>query len=148
MISAVIASLIFFKVGVLVGYKKAQYTYRWGENYHRNFAGPKGGFFQDFKRGFKDRDFINAHGTFGMIIQIDFSASTGQVVLVIRGKDDFEKTVMVSSQTAIRSRKEILAARDLKIDDRVVIIGSPNEQGQIEARLIRVFPFMKYDTFR
>jgi hypothetical protein len=28
---------------------------------------------------------------------------------------------------------------DLKVGDQVVIIGSPNEQGQIEAKLIRIF---------
>ena len=42
-IVALIALLGAFKVGMVVGYKKAGYSYRWGENYHRNFAGPRNG---------------------------------------------------------------------------------------------------------
>lgn len=132
-IAVLVVLLFVFKVGVFVGYQKAQYSYRWGENYQRNFAGPRGGFFEDFRRGFGDKDFINAHGTFGSIIKIDGST------LVIKGKDDVEKTVLVSDKTEINNRRETVRPSDLKVDDQVVIIGSPNEQGQIEAKLIRVF---------
>lgn len=132
-VGALAVLLFVFQAGVFVGYKKARFSYRWGENYHRNFAGPRGGFFGDVRRGFEDRDFINAHGTIGAIIKIDGS------VLVIKGEGDVEKTILVSDKTMIESRREPLAVRDLKMDDRVVVIGSPDEQGQIEARLIRVF---------
>lgn len=132
-IAALIILLFVFKVGVFVGYKKAQYSYRWGENYHRNFAGPQGGFFGDFRRGFGDKDFINSHGTFGLIIKIDGST------LVIKGKDDVEKTVLISDKTEISNHRETVRASELKVDDQVVVIGSPNEQGQIEAKLIRLF---------
>ncbi len=132
-LGALIVLLLVFKVGVFVGYKKANFSYRWGENYHRNFGGPQGGFFGDFRRGFGDRDYINANGTFGSIIKIDNST------LVIKGKSDVEKTVLISEKTMISSRRESLNISDLKVDDRAVVIGSPNEQGQIEAKLIRVF---------
>ncbi len=52
--------LVVFKLGTLVGFRKANFSYRWGENYHENFAGPRQGFF----KGFNDRDFIDAHGVF------------------------------------------------------------------------------------
>ncbi len=132
-IGTTVVLLFVFKVGEFVGYRKANFSYRWGENYHQNFAGPRGGFFGDFKRGFGDRDFINAHGTFGAIIKIDGST------LVIKGKDDVEKTVLISDKTTVSNRRETVKATDLKVDDQVVIIGSPNEQGQIEAKLIRLF---------
>lgn len=132
-IAALAVFLLVFKVGIFVGYKKAQYSYRWGENYHRNFAGPRGGFFGDFRRDFGGKDFINPHGTFGSIIKIDDDS------LVIKGKDDVEKTIIVSDKTEISRGRQTVKIGELKIDDSVVIIGSPNEQGQIEAKLIRLF---------
>ncbi len=132
-IGIIIILLIVFKAGIFVGYKKAKFSYSWGENYHRNFAGPREGFFGNFRHGFGDKDFINAHGTFGSIIKMDGST------LIIKGRDDIEKTVLVSNATAINLRHESIKLSDLKIDDEVVIIGSPNEQGQIEAKLIRIF---------
>jgi hypothetical protein len=132
-IGALIVLLFVFKTGEFVGYRKANFSYRWGENYHRNFAGPRSGFLENFGRGFGDKDFINAHGTFGSIIKIDGST------LVVKGRDDVEKTILISDKTTITSRRETIKPSDLKVDDRVVIIGSPNEQGQIEAKLIRVF---------
>lgn len=129
-----LAVLFFvFRVGVFVGYRKAGFSYRWGENYHRNFAGPRGGFFGDFRRGFGDKDFINAHGTFGSIIKIDGSS------IIIKGKDDVERAVLISDKTTVSSRRETVKTGDLKVDDQIVVIGSPNEQGQIEAKLIRLF---------
>ena len=132
-IGAAMVLLFVFKIGVFVGYQKAQYSYRWGESYHRNFAGPRDGFFGDFKRGFGDKDFINAHGTFGSIIKIDDST------IVIKGKNDVEKMVLISDKTTVNNRREAVRPSDLKIDDQIVVIGSPSEQGQIEAKLIRVF---------
>jgi hypothetical protein len=139
-IGALIVLLLVFKAGVFVGYKKAQFSYRWGENYHRNFAGPRSGFFGDFRRGLGDRDYINAHGTFGSIIKIDPAAGSGQAAtLIVKGSDNTEKTILVSDKTTIKSRREAIKIKDLKVDDRIVIIGSPNEQGQIEAKFIRLF---------
>jgi hypothetical protein len=129
-----IVLFLVFKAGVFVGYKKAQFSYRWGENYHRNFAGPRGGFFGDFGRGFGDRgDFINAHGTFGSVIKIDGTT------VIVKGRDDIEKTILVPDDAAIRRGRESIKVSALKVDDKIVVIGSPNEQGQIEAKLIRVF---------
>jgi hypothetical protein len=138
-LGALIVLLAVFRAGEFVGYRKARFSYRWGENYHRNFAGPRGGFFGDVRREFEDRDFIGAHGTFGSIISIDSSVTSGQTIFVVKGKDDVEKTILISDTTTIKSRRESLRINGLKVDDRVVIIGSPDEQGRIEAKLIRVF---------
>src|SRR3989338_5090536 len=69
-IIAGLAVLFFvFRLGVIVGYKKASFSYRWGENYQKNFGGPRRGFLGGF---FSDRkDFIDSHGAFGQIIKID-----------------------------------------------------------------------------
>lgn len=58
---------------------------------------------------------------------------------IVKGRDDVEKTVLVSNKTKISNRRETVKTSELKVDDQIVIIGSPDEQGQIEAKLIRLF---------
>lgn len=122
-----------FGFGVFVGYRKANFSYRWGENYHLNFGGPKGGFFQDF-RDLGGRDFIGGHGVFGQVIKIDSQT------LVIKGQDNVERIVLVKSDTSIRRLGEDIKLSDLKIDEYITVIGEPNDLGQIEAKFIRVMP--------
>ena len=50
-----------------------------------------------------------------------------------------EKAIIVSDKTKIINLRDVIKTSDLKIDDQVVIVGSPNDQGQIEAKLIRIF---------
>lgn len=124
---------LIFGAGMFVGGMKAKFSYRWAESYHKNFAGPKGGFLEDL-RGFPAGDFIEGHGTFGQIIKIEGNT------LIVKGRENMEKVVLVTDGTIIKSGRKDIKISDLKVDDRIVIIGSPNEEGQIEARLIRLFP--------
>jgi hypothetical protein len=144
-VAAFIILLIVFGLGTFVGFRKANFSYQWGENYHQNFAGPRGGFFGDFG----GRDFINAHGVIGQIIKIDPStgstsspqASSGQAAtLVLKGMDNIEKIILIKDDTIIERLRETLKPADLKVDDTVVVIGQPNEAGQIEAKFIRIMP--------
>lgn len=119
-----------FSLGVFVGYHKARFSYAWGENYHKNFGGPRGGLFQDFS----GKEFMDAHGTYGQIVKVD--AST----LVVKGRDNVEKIVVVSADTSIMSLRNAIKISDLKVNDNIVVIGEPNNQGQIEAKFIRFLP--------
>lgn len=122
--------LLVFKIGMVVGARKADFSNRWSENYHNNFGGPRGGFLQQLD----DRSLIDANGIFGQIIKIDGSMFT------IKSKDNIEKLVVVNEQTSIKRLRDNLKINDLKINDFVVIIGEPNNSGQIEAKFIRVMP--------
>ena len=126
-----VVSLIF-SAGMFVGGMKAKFSYRWAESYHENFAGPRGGFLGDW-RSFPGRDFIEGHGAFGEIIQINDSS------LVVKGRGDIEKVIITTKDTTIQKGRETIKKEELKVGDQIVIIGSPNEEGQIEAKLIRVF---------
>lgn len=137
-IAVIIAILLVLKLGIMIGSRKAAFSFQWGENYHRNFAGPREGF-KGFLKGFDDRDFIDAHGVFGQIIKIDPSTSSGQEI-IIKGRDNVEKIVLVKDNTTIERLRETIKISDLKADDYVVVIGEPNESGQIEAKFIRVMP--------
>ena len=122
--------LVVLGVGMFIGFRKADFSYRWGENYYRNFGGPPG-FFGDLG----GRDFMDAHGVSGQIIKID-----GQT-LTIKGRDNTEKIVVIGNDTLIRRGSDTIKPSDLKVDDNIVVIGQPNNTGQIEAKLIRVMPY-------
>lgn len=128
-------AVLIFGAGVFVGQLKARFSYGWAENYHQNFGGPRGGFMGDWRNRPlpPPEDFIGGHGIFGPVIKID------GLILTINGRNGVETTVLVSDKTEIRSPQGVLKIGDLELDDQIAVIGSPNSQGQIEAKLIRVF---------
>ena len=125
--------VLIFGAGMFVGAMKANFSYRWAENHHKNFAGPRAGFFGNWRMP-PFGDFIEGHGTVGEIIKIEGNN------LIVKGRENIEKIVLVNEKTVIKSGFKDIKISDLKVGDMIVIIGSPNEQGQIEAKLIRVFP--------
>lgn len=128
-------TVFVFSVGVFVGTRSANFAFDWADQYHRNFGGPEGGIFGDFSTG---GGLTSPNGCFGQIIKIDLDKN------VITVKDrDVEKVILVGDKTTIVFQKDNLKISDLKVDDKIVVIGEPNEQGQIEARLIRVMPSIK-----
>jgi hypothetical protein len=129
--------LLVFGLGMFVGEKKANFSFRWAEQYHRNFAGPAGGFFQEFTR--PGEEFLESNGTIGEIIQISDKQIT------IKGRNDIERVVNVGDNTTIKYQNQNMAVSNLKTGDNVVIIGNPNGDGQLEAVLIRVMPTPETD---
>lgn len=137
-VALVLVILAGFAGGVAVGLKKARFSYRWGENYERNFIGPrmeKGqpGFTRGMMRNFEGRDFRNPHGLSGTIISISDNN------LVVKDKDNKENTVAVTEKTIIKSGRDDIKISDLKNDEQVVIMGQPGDNGVVNADLIRVF---------
>jgi hypothetical protein len=125
--------VLIFSAGMFVGGMKARFSYQWAESYHQNFAGPRGGFFGDWRALPSPGDFIESHGTFGEIIKINDSD------FVVKGQSDVEKVILITEGTIIQKGKDTIKKVELKVGDQIVIIGSPNEEGQIDAKLIRVF---------
>jgi hypothetical protein len=124
---------LIFWIGIFIGGMKARFSYRWAESYHKNFAGPRGGFLDDW-RSFPRGDFISSHGIFGQIIKIEESA------IIIKDGNNMERIVAVKDGTIIERLRETVKISDLKIDDYIVVIGEPNDSGQIEAKFIRLLP--------
>ena len=127
--AAITALLFVFKAGEALGEHNARFSYRWGENYHRIFGGPRSGFFKDFSGS----DFLSSHGVFGVVLKIDGAT------MIVKNKFDTEQSVLISDATTIRRGRAAAAIGDIKPDSRVIIIGAPNDQGQIGAKFIRVF---------
>ncbi|MFH1129658.1 MAG: hypothetical protein V1686_02900 [Patescibacteria group bacterium] len=130
----IMALFVFvFAFGVWIGGEKARFSSNWADNYHKNFAGPQNGFNQNW-RNMPGGEFINAHGLFGEVIKIDANS------FVIKGRENMENVVIVNQDTIIKRLSDNIQLKDLKVGEFVVIIGSPNNSGQIEAKLIRIMP--------
>lgn len=134
-------AIISFGTGVAVGLRKARYSYSWGANYERNFMGGprmmnggRGGFFGGMMREFDGGDFRNAHGLAGTIVSI-----SGNNIVVKDSATNQENTVAVTDSTIIRSRGADLKIGDLEQNDQIVVMGNPDNNGVIDASLIRVF---------
>ncbi|MCX6719725.1 MAG: hypothetical protein NTV36_01270, partial [Candidatus Staskawiczbacteria bacterium] len=110
------------------------FSFKWADEYHHNFGGPQGCIFGDFMG--MERGLPNSNGSFGQIIKIDTTAQT----LTIKDTNNIEKNILVGPQTTIVLQKNNIKLSDLQLNDSVVIIGNPNNQGQIQAGLIRVMP--------
>lgn len=128
-LGVLVVLLLTFQLGVVVGFHKAHFSYRWADNYHRNFGGPRGGFMRDFE----GREFFSGHGIAGKVVEV------GGDTIVMRGSDDVERAVTVTEATVIKLARQTVPLSELKPDDSVVVIGTPREDGSTEAKLVRVF---------
>lgn len=129
-VAAVVILLLVFQLGVFVGFHKANFSYRWGDNYHRNFGGPRGGFMRDVA----GRDFIDGFGTNGIVLKVENDH------IVVKGRNGVEKVLLISKDTSIEQGRGTVSLADIKPDQHVVVIGSPKEDGTIDAKIIRIFP--------
>ena len=119
-----------FEAGVSLGYHEATFSSHWGANYEQNFG--NGG--MQGSMGIPDGHDPEPHGTAGQIISI--SGST----IVVQNTDRQEQKIVISSSTVIRNQENTMTAASLATGDYVVIVGNPDNQGNIEASLIRIIP--------
>ena len=133
-ISGLAVLLLVFSAGVFVGLEKAKFSYGWGENYFRNFVGPRGAPGGPFagRDPFWDKNYLNPHGVFGEIIKID------QGGLVIKDFHNLEIPITAGGSLVVKNKRGDLRLSDLQVGNKVVIIGSPDKQGKINAKFIRV----------
>ncbi len=127
--------VIAFSAGVFVGQEKARFSYKWGENYYRNFVGFMPPAMPGIPTGIRlpsDRDYMNAHGVLGKVIKINGN------MLAIKDDDGAEKNIIADSETIFMRDRDNIKLGDIKVNDNTVIIGSPDGQGQMEAKFVRV----------
>lgn len=134
-IGMIVVLLLVFRAGMIFGYHRAVFSIGWGQNYEKNFVGPNKMIGMMGPRG---KALIVAHGSNGQIIKIDTASGTSTIT--VKDQDGTEKSVLVTDNTLIRKFTQNIKRIDLREDDHVSVIGSPNPNGQIEAKLIRIFP--------
>ena len=76
--------------------------------------------------------FGSGHGAIGTIERIDHQT------LSVRRRDGKLQTVVVNNDTRIEENRKRITSADLELNDQITVIGSPDSQGQIVARWIRV----------
>ncbi len=129
-IGIAVITLVVFQAGVFVGFKKATFSGRIGDNYYQTFGNRTMPPFS----GVKGMDLPNTHGTIGKIAIITLPK------VMIADNDGIEKTILLNEKTDIRRFRDSIKPEELKAGDFVTVIGEPDNNGQIEARLIRVMP--------
>lgn len=129
-VGVVLLIVIFFQLGMFIGFKKASFSYRTGESYFREMNGER----NNPMMGMMREDFPNIHGAVGKIIKISLGS------IIVLDKDQKEKVVTVSTSTLIKRFNEDIKLGDLKVDDFIAVIGSPDDNTSVSAKLIRVMP--------
>lgn len=125
--------LVVFRSGMLVGYRKAVFSFGAGDNYYKIFTNPRDK--DKFgPQGFMRDNFPSAHGVVGKIIQVTLPK------IVVEGVDGIEKVVSLQNDTVIKQFQESLAPTDLRVKDFVVVLGTPSNDGYIQAKFIRLMP--------
>lgn len=118
-VGGLILLLVAFGLGMAVGTRRADFYSRFGENYERNFS---------LARGF------NAHGVAGEVI--DTSTST----ISVKDFNGSEESVSILPDTIVSKGDQIVSSTAIMAGNGVIVIGHPDDEGQIEARFIRLFP--------
>lgn len=132
-IGVLIVVLFVFEAGIWVGYRRGTFTCKLSDNYFRIFGEEQGehmGLRGQILRG----EMPGGHGATGKIVNVNLP------MLVVADANRIEKSVHINEDTLIKRINETITASDLKTDDFIIVMGNPNDQGQIEARLIRVLP--------
>jgi Domain of unknown function (DUF5666) len=124
---SVMLALVIFQAGIEVGYKKASFSRSLGNNFSRVFEGPKAA-------SAPYEGIPGGHGATGAI------ASVSSSTMVIIGPDKVEKIVIMDGSTEIRKFRDTIASKDLRVGDMVIALGTPDGDGKIVARLVRVLP--------
>ncbi len=135
-IGSIVLAILIFRAGMSFGYRKANFSYKGGENFYRIFgrhSQKQKSYMMDFF-GSKDRNFPNMHGSTGKVIKIDLPA------LLVEDQDGIEKTIVINNESVIKRFRDTIKDTDIKLDDFIVVIGNPNDKGEIEAKLIRTMP--------
>lgn len=126
--------LVVFQAGILVGYHKADFSKKLGNNYYRTFdmRGNEKGMFDRSPISMMGMDIPGGHGAIGKVIEINLPT------FIVATPENIEKVIRVSDDSEVRRFKKSMSASEIKVNDVVVIIGNPNDRAEIEARLIRI----------
>ncbi|MFA7252650.1 MAG: hypothetical protein WC027_02230 [Candidatus Paceibacterota bacterium] len=125
--------VIVFQAGVFVGFRKADFSQRLGENYGRIFGDDKGMPFDNMPGG---------HGAVGKVIKV--SSTT----IAVAEPNNIEKVILFGEDTSVRKARAEIKISDILVGDFVSVIGEANDRGEIEAKLVRILPPPPIQDFR
>jgi len=120
--------VLIFEAGVAVGYHRAQFSERWSAGFARDSRDP-GSFFAVFQH---DPDEPNPHGTIGQVVSVHMPE------VLVKGQSSPEQIVIVGPRTQVRLFRGNGTSTDIQSGQQVIVIGEPDDQGQIQASFIRI----------
>ena len=120
-----------FWCGLQIGYNRAAFTYKFGDNYYKTFEQEP----RHHGMGIIPQDSVmNSHGAVGKIISINLPT------MVVSEIDGTEKIIRTSDDTSVHQQKNTITVNTLKVGDFIITIGAPNTNSEIEAKFIRLIP--------
>jgi hypothetical protein len=125
----ILSVVIVFEVGVFVGFRKALFSGHLGDNYYRAF-----GSHRPQMINMEADDLPASFGAAGKIVKVNLPE------IIIADRDNVEKTILITNDTIIKQFRGDASTSDILQNDFAVVIGSPNDKSQIEAKLIRILP--------
>lgn len=125
---AIVAGLLILRLGMFIGHVQAALSLRAGDTYFRAIDG------RDARNTlfFVSNDMPSAHGAVGRVLSVSLPT------FVVASPDNVEKTVVVSSGTAVRRFRDAVPATDIRPNEFIVVLGNPDGAGRIQADLVRI----------
>lgn len=127
----ILAALLIFETGFVVGFRKAAFSFNWNRNYMMGNIGDPRSFMAAFMH---DNDDVNPHGAVGEIISVKLPS------ILVKRSGGAEEIINIGPDTAIRNLRQMASTSDLTLHKQVIVIGEADEKGQIDATLIRILP--------
>ncbi len=128
-----LVAVLSFGFGFSAGIRKAHFSERWDDNYGKrylNLPGPMGGpgmISRDMDKG----PMRSGYGTAGRIIGLS------EWLITIESPEGNEHAVTVTGKTRIKKKGDPIEFSGLEVEDRIIVLGKPREDGSIEADFIR-----------
>jgi hypothetical protein len=123
-VGAVLVLLIIFQAGVYVGARKASFEEHEGNAYFRAIGGEPGPFGKA----------ISAEGAAGKVLSVALPT------FVVADRDNTEKVIAVGDGSDIRIFHDATSSGAIAPGQFVIVIGEPDENGEIHASFIRILP--------
>ncbi len=141
-IIALIALLLAFRAGMVVGYRQAMYSEIWlhSRGGSKTMSIGRGGWLQNFDN---PKEFFNDHGAIGTITSVQSATTTaaGLSVIVHDIHDNIDKNILIYSTTTILGPQGNATGSPLlylRVGQSIAVIGAPNSNGQIVAGIIHL----------
>ncbi len=128
LLGVLLVAVGIFRIAEFVRYRSVSFSSRWTGYGHRVFVSSGG-----LLGSLPGHGMIRGHSALGSVARIDGSS------VAIKTRDGGEKIITVSLATVIRRSNQVIALADLRLGDRIAVVGSPEISGAIDAKFIRVF---------
>jgi len=125
LLGLLIIAIAIFLVGEEVGYRKAEFSAHFSDNYNRMFGG---------RAMLGDNTMMDSHGADGTIVKINLPQ------VVIEDRNNVEKIITIDNHSLVKELRDTIASTTLKVGDEIIVLGTPQTNGDILAGLIRVLP--------